>query len=715
MKKFPKSLTSTNGVSSVLDETRVLVVFKNPIDTEEVSKLFKQVKLEVESFKKSEENAPWIQINHTNQRYWLKTEDSKTISDHRFIEIEEYLGNKIDWIGPVYRKGDGEDLSNCFCPIPNVILLMKSKVTDIQSLVKEFGLKVNEEKTKYLTNFYYLQISNTQKINAFELKSKLVKSGIDVVFENMPMMKPLATIPNDPLWAGQWDMLQINAPNGWDFTTGNSCVVICILDGGCDLTHPDLLQRFSEPGINLDTMLPDGSPTHPHGTPCAGLAAGSFNNAEGIAGVAGNCRIMPLAFQNWTDVECANGINYAINSPFKQADVISMSFGVYGEGEGPTFGWDMATVEPEIQNAFYSNIVMCAATGNENRSDFNRFPGRHPFVIGVGASSTDDDRKSPTSPDGESWWGSNYGQDVYNGVTTGVSIVAPGVLCPTTDIQGGGGYGVNDYINNFNGTSAATPHVAGLAALIKSKYPTLSNIQIRTAIEVSAAKVGPLPYVFQVGFPNGTRNQQMGYGRIDIPAAFEAAKKLIACKDIKVIANLDLQQMALDKFNHLKSFEACTDFKYYNRCEQKQDKCKPVKIPELKPCFYLHWGDGNQDVIETEDFEVLILSVCNPYENIMFKNLKISEIEVIHSDGSKVELLPDGTPSAMVLPSKLITFCEVEPCSCCHIELILKTAGAKDGPYKVKFDFCVEEICLRMTDNERDRGEVKFDIELIKS
>jgi subtilisin family serine protease len=724
MKRFPKSLTSSHGVSSVLDQTRVLVAFKKPIDIKEVSRLLKQVNLEVEFYKKSEENAPWIQINHTDQRYWLKTEDGKPISDNRFTEIEEYLGNKIDWIGPIYRNEEGKGLSNFYCPIPNVVLLMKSKVSNIQSFVKEFGLKVNEEKTKYLPSFYYLQVMDTKKSNAYELKNKLEELGNKVLLENMPMRKPLTAIPNDTHWANQWDMVKINAPNGWDITTGSSNVVICILDEGCDLTHPDLV--YSEQGINLNTMLPPGAPTGPHGTACAGIAAGTINNGEGVSGVAGNCRVMPVAFQFWTDVECAMGIMYAtING----ADVISMSFGVYD-----WWGWDYSIIDPAIQNAFDNNVVQVVATGNENTGVTNRYPGKHPLVIAVGGTSTDDNRKTLGSPDGECW-GASFGEDVYNGITTGVSVVAPCVQCPTTDIQGAGGYSNNgvlisdpwvcvsypmqpangNYIMMFDGTSAATPHVAGLAALIKSKYPTLTNIQIRTAIEVSAAKVGSLPYAVQAGFPNGTRNQEMGYGRIDIPAALEAAEKMVSCKDRKVIANIDLQQMAIDKFHHLKSLENCSDFEIYIRSEENQKKCKPAKFPELRPCFYLHWGDGNQDIIETEDFEVLILSVCNPFENIMFKNIKISGIEVIHSDGTKVELLPDGTPSAMIVPSKLITFCEVDPCSCCHVELVLKTAGAKEGPYKVILDFCIEEICLRMTDNERDRGEVEFDIELIKS
>lgn len=698
MKQFPKTLAASTGVESALDPSMIVVSFKKPMALEEVRAIAKGLKLTLFTNEKPNDKERWGQVNHTDTRFWLKTEDGKPIDDARFAEIEKSLGDQIEWIGPVYENYDKKGVESCFCPVPNVALIPKSKSMNIAALAKEYGLTVDERRSKYLRGYYYVQVPKGKTSNAFELKSKMAASGHDVRFENMPMLKPLtATIPNDPLWANQWDMLQINAPDGWDITSGSNSVVICILDEGCDLAHPDL--QFSEQGINLGTMLPPGSPTGAHGTACAGIAAAAMNNNAGVAGVAGGCLIMPVAFQYWTDIECAMGINYAVS---RGAHVISMSFGVY---DG--WGWDFTIIDPEIQNAFDNNVVLIAAAGNEDIGYSNRYPARHPLVMAIGGSSVDDNRKSPNSPDGENFWGANYGEELYNGALTGLSVVAPCVLCPTTDQLGWEGYSGDDYIYNFNGTSSATPHVAGLAALLKSQNPARSNAQIREIIEKSAAKVGVLPYAEKEGFPNGTRNQEMGYGRIDVFAALSYDKGS-SCSELKKSAKSDLQQMASNKYNHVKSQGTCPDFQVLMYAGDNAQGCQSLKVT---PCFYLHWGDSDRDIIETEDFEVAVLSACNPFDNVEFRDVTLSDIEITHADGTPVELLPDQTPAAIIVPSRLISFCSIAPCSCSSIELVLKTSGAIAGPYKVKLNFCIGEINLQSVQGER----VEFNIELINS
>ncbi len=128
------------------------------------------------------------------------------------------------------------------------------------------------------------------------------------------------------------------------------------------------------------------------------------------------------------------------------------------------------------------------------------------------------ERKNPNSCDGETWWGSNFGSQL--------DIVAPGVLNYSTDRSGTVGYTNNNYIPNFNGTSSACPHVAGVAALILSVNPCLTGQQVRDIIEQTAQKVGGYSYSTTAGRPNGTWNNQMGYGLVDAHAAVLMAQSM---------------------------------------------------------------------------------------------------------------------------------------------------------------------------------------------
>ncbi|NTV06408.1 MAG: S8 family serine peptidase [Chlorobiaceae bacterium] len=543
MKNFPQQMVHSSGAPLILDTNRLLLVFKKPVAREEIERFVKEIDLSLEE-DVQDKVVRSERVNHTTQRFWVQSH--QTINDERYQKIEESAAKlSLDWISPVYRLSGEEGRKGLLAPLPNVVLVKMREKRQLEE--GESGLhnvivaaatdgavptlKEVVEKTRYLNGYHYLIITNPSDINAYQIKKRLLESSSNVVadvqLETMPMITPTAVSPNDPLFTQQWDMTRIQAggagTTAWDISTGVSTEVVCVLDEGCDLTHPDL--QFSTPGINLGTMMPDGSPTGNHGTACAGIVAATYNNAIGVAGVAGNSRIMPVAFQNWTDTEVAAGITWASANG---ARIISMSF-----GWDP---WNHAIIDPAIQNAFNNDVVMCVATHNYNGPI--TYPATNPLVIAVGASDQIDNRKSPASPDGEGW-GSNFGAEI--------SVVAPGVFVPTTDRQGMNGYNNNngaaitwagvyhansgdtagDYFFWFDGTSAATPHVAGLAALIRSLYPTLTNVQVRAIIERSADKVGVAAYADDPGHPNGTWNQEMGYGRINALRALDFADVII--------------------------------------------------------------------------------------------------------------------------------------------------------------------------------------------
>jgi subtilisin family serine protease len=184
--------------------------------------------------------------------------------------------------------------------------------------------------------------------------------------------------------------------------------------------------------------------------------------------------------------------------------VINMSFAATA--------WYQAAVDPAIEFAFQSNVIMCAATGNNGGPIL--YPALNPRVIACGATTSSDERRSSSS----------FGQRL--------SVMAPGENVTTTVVQGTGESG-GDYILDMSGTSAAAPHVAGLAALLLSLRPTLTSNEVRAIIEITADKVGSVPYQTEipspfgsVAHPNGSWNEQMGYGRINVYRALTRAQAM---------------------------------------------------------------------------------------------------------------------------------------------------------------------------------------------
>jgi subtilisin family serine protease len=225
---------------------------------------------------------------------------------------------------------------------------------------------------------------------------------------------------------------------------------------------------------------------------CAGIAGATAHNLKGVAGVAGyTCRIMPLALTNFTEVEAAENIAFAVNNG---ARVISASISAPG--------WNPVLIDRAIEAAYNRNVVMCVATGNNfgpAGGGALTYPATHPHVIACGATDLTDARANFA----------NFGLRL--------SVVAPGDGgIPTTMVVGRGDLGdlgSLDYVASFVGTSAATPHVAGLAALILSVDSQLTSDEVRDLIEATADKVGGVAYGSVL--PNGTWDPAMGYGRIN--------------------------------------------------------------------------------------------------------------------------------------------------------------------------------------------------------
>jgi hypothetical protein len=134
-------------------------------------------------------------------------------------------------------------------------------------------------------------------------------------------------------------------------------------------------------------------------------------------------------------------------------------------------------------------------------------------------------------------------------------------------------------------------------------------------------------------------------------------------------------------------------------------RCRAVKAPNLEPCISVSWGDSKCDCFETDDTEIVCVTVCNCYSNISFSNFRIAGLFVTMLDGSAVPLLPDGTPSVQIVPMGPVCFGDIPPCrddqaGCISREFVVRTRGARGGKYQLQLIGICYDVCFHS--NNRD-------------
>ena len=325
--------------------------------------------------------------------------------------------------------------------------------------------------------------------------------------------------PNDARYVLQEGFEQatdrdIDANRAWDFTTGNEGIKVAVIDNGVDYHNLDLGNgAFNATSAKVrggwdyanndndpdDTNGDNGNDSH--GTPVAGIIGALRNNGDGVAGLAGGdvgnlgAQIIALKIGNGRSLSTSNAIDAIIEA---SSNTPGFGYGCHVLNNSWGGGGYNESLRNAIRVAAQNNVIFVASKGNDNSGDIN-YPSDYDqsWVLSVGATDINDQRVNIPG-----WWGSNFGN--------GIDVSASGRLniVETTATVEEGNW------RSFNGTSAAAPHVSGLAALILSEAVeqgiSLHHEDVENLIEVSSKDVN-----------GGGYDDDLGHGRINAGRALE--------------------------------------------------------------------------------------------------------------------------------------------------------------------------------------------------
>lgn len=346
-------------------------------------------------------------------------------------------------------------------------------VTSVEPVFRAQAGRVIQQESPLSQVFLFNLKEGVDEYTALQAYSRLE----EVEYVELNYLYYVFETPNDAFVSSQYALYSssyqgIDALRGWDIQKGDPSVIIAVVDTGVDYNHEDLAGKVIK-GYDFVNGDYDPKDDHGHGTHVAGIIGAISNNGRGIAGVCPGCSVLAMkvvtADGSGSNSWIANGIANAANSGAK---VINLSLGGLERAQ---------TIELAVQQAYQRGVVIVAASGNDG-SPSPLYPAALPEVISVGATDRYGDHASF----------SNYGSTL--------ELAAPGQAIYST-LPG------NSY-EAWNGTSMAAPHVAGLAGLLLSQNPSLTNEQVRQIMEATAQDLG-----------SAGKDSYFGYGRINAYAA----------------------------------------------------------------------------------------------------------------------------------------------------------------------------------------------------
>lgn len=345
----------------------------------------------------------------------------------------------------------------------------KEQLDQINNVLKKLGVisyeKLYNSKEKSLKGFYVLHLQEGSSLPDIQLK---LSSAPFLYSSEANDIATIEATPNDPNFSQLWGMQKVQAPLAWDITIGSSQILVAVVDTGADFNHPDLSANLV-PGYNFISNTSLAQDDLGHGTHVSGTVGAVGNNNIGVVGINWNVRIMPIKvcapisippYNSCPTGATTQGVVYAADNGAK---VINMSLGGRASCQaGSAYG-------SAISYAISKGAIVVVAAGNDGADAQGYSPAGCPGTLTVGASTQNDARAGF----------SNYGSVV--------GIASPGTAITSTYPTGNVSMSCKNPPGSLSyctlqGTSMASPLVAGAAALLLSVNPNLTPDQVENCL-----------------------------------------------------------------------------------------------------------------------------------------------------------------------------------------------------------------------------------------
>lgn len=394
------------------------------------------------------------------------------------------------FVSPVFRDARGDPLlitSDLLIGFADTVSAREAEAL-LADLIRG---EIEDRNYANMPGVYRMKVDSRNGFEVLELANSLATlPEVRFAESDMIMTARRMLTPNDPYFSLLWGLhntgqsggtpdMDVDAPEAWDISTGDSSIKVVILDDGVEQDHPDINQLSGWDFTGQGTGGGPGNQCDNHGTAVAGCVSAIINNSTGVVGVAPDCKVMSARYTiSNIGSPCPNSGIYQVSWLVSALDWAQTN-GARVTNNSNSIGYS-SSVNNKYQTTRAAGLVHFAASGNEGTQSLG-YPASSQYVNAVGALDRNGERAD------------------FSNYENGLAFTAPGEEIRTTDRTGSDGYASGDYTWT-QGTSFSSPYAAGVAALVLSVDDSLEAAQVEELMQETCVDRGGSGYDMYYGW-----------------------------------------------------------------------------------------------------------------------------------------------------------------------------------------------------------------------